>query len=186
MVREQQEMLLARTSEAVVAANAAAPAPAMLQLQLLVVVVLPPHLLSHRVIVTSADRCLLPVTPISSPPSLLLRAARALVLLRTRMEPVGPPLHAKPLALAAVAAKVVKVAVVVALFRWTLRAVTSSSQVTRRFARREKRHFLRHLYIKTNILPRQARDKHRKRDEKKRGVFCRTPPAAQRSAQTPP
>jgi hypothetical protein len=167
MVREQQEMLLARTSEAVVAANAAAPAPAMLQLQLLVVVVLPPHLLSHRVIVTSADRCLLPVTPISSPPSLLLRAARALVLLRTRMEPVGPPLHAKPLALAAVAAKVVKVAVVVALFRWTLRAVTSSSQVTRRFARREKRHFLRHLYIKTNILPRQARDKHRENSKKR-------------------
>jgi hypothetical protein len=26
----------------------------------------------------------------------------------------------------------------------------------------EKRHFLRHLYIKTNILPRQARDKHGK------------------------
>jgi hypothetical protein len=42
------------------------------------------------------------------------------------------------------------------------------------------------IYNTTNILPRQARDKHRKRDEKKRGVFCRTPPAAQRSAQTPP
>jgi hypothetical protein len=34
----------------------------------------------------------------------------------------------------------------------------------------EKRHFLRHLYIKTNILPRQARDKHR-RKLKKRTVF---------------
>jgi hypothetical protein len=30
----------------------------------------------------------------------------------------------------------------------------------------EKRHFLRHLYIKTIILPRQARDKHRKNSKK--------------------
>ena len=36
----------------------------------------------------------------------------------------------------------------------------------------EKRHFLRHLYIKTNILPRQARDKHRV-NSKKSGVLCR-------------
>ena len=33
-----------------------------------------------------------------------------------------------------------------------------------------KRHFLRHLYITTNILPRQARDKHRE-NSKKSGVF---------------
>jgi hypothetical protein len=30
-----------------------------------------------------------------------------------------------------------------------------------------KRHFLRHLYIKTNILPRQARDKHRENSKKR-------------------
>eukprot|EP01046_Picozoa_sp_COSAG06_P066339 COSAG06_NODE_16692_length_986_cov_1.705750_1_plen_203_part_00 len=36
----------------------------------------------------------------------------------------------------------------------------------------EKRHFLSHLYIKTNILPRQARDKHRE-NSKKSGVFRR-------------
>jgi len=36
----------------------------------------------------------------------------------------------------------------------------------------EKRLFLRHLYIKTNILPRQARDKHRE-NSKKSGVFRR-------------
>ena len=35
----------------------------------------------------------------------------------------------------------------------------------------EKRHFLRHLYIKTNILPRQARDKHRESTQK-RVAFC--------------
>jgi hypothetical protein len=29
-----------------------------------------------------------------------------------------------------------------------------------------KTYFLRHLYIKTNILPRQARDKHRKNSKK--------------------
>jgi hypothetical protein len=34
----------------------------------------------------------------------------------------------------------------------------------------EKRHFLRHLYIKCIILPRQARDKHRE-NSKKSGVF---------------
>jgi hypothetical protein len=33
-------------------------------------------------------------------------------------------------------------------------------------ARCEKRHFWRHLYIKTNILPRQARDKHRENSKK--------------------
>ena len=37
----------------------------------------------------------------------------------------------------------------------------------------EKRHFLSHLYIKTNMLPRQARDKHREKS-KKSGVLCRT------------
>jgi hypothetical protein len=31
----------------------------------------------------------------------------------------------------------------------------------------EKRHFLSHLYIKTNILPRQARDKHRETTQKR-------------------
>jgi hypothetical protein len=36
----------------------------------------------------------------------------------------------------------------------------------------EKRHFLRHLCIKTNILPRQARDKHRENSQKS-GVLCR-------------
>jgi drug/metabolite transporter (DMT)-like permease len=36
----------------------------------------------------------------------------------------------------------------------------------------EKRHFLRHSYIKTNISPRHARDKHRK-NSKKSGVLCR-------------
>jgi hypothetical protein len=38
----------------------------------------------------------------------------------------------------------------------------------------EKRHFLSHLYIKTNILPRQARDKHRENSKKGRflaGLF---------------
>jgi hypothetical protein len=34
-----------------------------------------------------------------------------------------------------------------------------------------KRHFLRHLYIKINILPRQARDEHRESTQKK----CRFP-----------
>jgi hypothetical protein len=34
----------------------------------------------------------------------------------------------------------------------------------------EKRHFLRHLYIKTIILPRQARDEHRENRERS-GVF---------------
>jgi hypothetical protein len=29
-----------------------------------------------------------------------------------------------------------------------------------------KRHFLRHLYIKINILPRQARDNHRENSKK--------------------
>ena len=42
-----------------------------------------------------------------------------------------------------------------------------------RFKRCGKRHFLRHLYIKTNILPRQARDKHRE-NSKKSGVFLRS------------
>ena len=45
---------------------------------------------------------------------------------------------------------------------------------TRTTSRCEKRHFLRHLYIKTNILPRQARDKHRE-NSKKSGVFRREP-----------
>jgi hypothetical protein len=36
----------------------------------------------------------------------------------------------------------------------------------------EKRHFLRHLYIKCIFLPRQARDKHRE-NSKKSGVLCR-------------
>jgi hypothetical protein len=35
----------------------------------------------------------------------------------------------------------------------------------------EKRHFLRHLYTKTIILPRQARDEHRESTPKKSGVF---------------
>ena len=35
----------------------------------------------------------------------------------------------------------------------------------------EKRHFLRHLYIKCIFLPRQARDKHRE-NSKKSGVLC--------------
>jgi hypothetical protein len=34
----------------------------------------------------------------------------------------------------------------------------------------KKRHFLRHLYIKVIILPRQARDKHRESTQKKSGV----------------
>jgi hypothetical protein len=34
--------------------------------------------------------------------------------------------------------------------------------------------FLRHLYIKTNILPRQARDKHRENSKKSGCVFRRT------------
>ena len=33
-----------------------------------------------------------------------------------------------------------------------------------------KRHFLSHLYIKTNILPRQARDKHRENSKKRVAV----------------
>eukprot|EP01046_Picozoa_sp_COSAG06_P045538 COSAG06_NODE_6311_length_2989_cov_8.844983_3_plen_197_part_00 len=40
------------------------------------------------------------------------------------------------------------------------------------FDRCEKRHFLSHLYIKMNIVPRQARDKHRE-NSKKSGVLCR-------------
>jgi hypothetical protein len=40
----------------------------------------------------------------------------------------------------------------------------------RRSQRCEKRHFLSPLYIKTNILPRQAQDKHRK-NSKKSGVL---------------
>jgi hypothetical protein len=35
----------------------------------------------------------------------------------------------------------------------------------------EKRHFLSHIYIKANIVPRQARDKHRE-NSKKSGVLC--------------
>jgi hypothetical protein len=35
----------------------------------------------------------------------------------------------------------------------------------------EKRHFLSHLHIKTNILPRQAQDKHRESTQK-RVAFC--------------
>ena len=38
-------------------------------------------------------------------------------------------------------------------------------------SRGAKRHFLRHLYIKTNILPRQARDKHRE-TQKRVITFC--------------
>jgi hypothetical protein len=37
----------------------------------------------------------------------------------------------------------------------------------------EKLHFLRHLYIKTNILPRQARDNHRE-NSKKSGVLSKS------------
>jgi hypothetical protein len=37
---------------------------------------------------------------------------------------------------------------------------------TQRHKRCEKRHFLRHLYLKTNISPRQARDKHRESTQK--------------------
>jgi hypothetical protein len=35
----------------------------------------------------------------------------------------------------------------------------------------QKRHFLRHLYIKTIILPRQARDKHRESTQKRVVAF---------------
>ena len=41
---------------------------------------------------------------------------------------------------------------------------------TQRHKRCEKRHFLRHLYLKTNISPRQARDKHRESTQKQ---MCR-------------
>ena len=43
-----------------------------------------------------------------------------------------------------------------------------------------KRHFLRHLYIKCIILPRQARDKHRESTPKK----CRFPSVAAATAGT--
>ena len=43
--------------------------------------------------------------------------------------------------------------------------------------------FLSHLYIKTNILPRQARDKHRE-SSKKRPFFLRATPASIRTGAT--
>jgi hypothetical protein len=42
----------------------------------------------------------------------------------------------------------------------------SSMDSTARAAALRKRHFLRHLYIKINILPRQARDNHRENSKK--------------------
>ena len=42
-----------------------------------------------------------------------------------------------------------------------------SHQTSPSTAQVRKRHFLRHLYIKINILPRQARDKHRETTQKK-------------------
>jgi len=48
-----------------------------------------------------------------------------------------------------------------------------TDQIRGMFEQVRKRHFLRHLYIKTNILPRQARDKHRK-NSKKVPFSCRS------------
>jgi hypothetical protein len=47
--------------------------------------------------------------------------------------------------------------------RWKVGLKSAAKQV-------RKRHFLSHLYIKINILPRQARDKHRE-NSKKDAVF---------------
>ena len=48
-----------------------------------------------------------------------------------------------------------------------------------------KRHFLRHLYIKCMILPRQARDKHREnRKRKTENVFRRTHPCPRMAPAT--
>ena len=48
--------------------------------------------------------------------------------------------------------------------------VAKSGDSSVRMTQVRKRHFLRHLYIKINILPRQARDKHRE-NSKKDSVF---------------
>ena len=45
-----------------------------------------------------------------------------------------------------------------------------------------QRHFLRHLYIKCIILPRQARDKHRESTQKKRATMFSHPSDAQLEA----
>ena len=50
---------------------------------------------------------------------------------------------------------------------------TAKPGISNATIRCEKRHFLRHLYIKTNILPRQGRDKHRE-NSKKVPFSCRT------------
>ena len=59
--------------------------------------------------------------------------------------------------------------------RWLQRVTTRSCGICRAnrscgHPRVRKRHFLRHLYIKCIILPRQARDKHRENSKK-----CRFP-----------
>jgi hypothetical protein len=40
----------------------------------------------------------------------------------------------------------------------------------------KKRHFLRHLYLKTNILPRQARDKRRETQQQEQHCLSRSLP----------
>jgi hypothetical protein len=53
--------------------------------------------------------------------------------------------------------------------RYASRTLTSTRNLSGRKVR--KRHFLRHLYIKCIILPRQARDKHR--EDSKKTVLLR-------------